>query len=273
VTEVAEGVVSEEARRSSWRAVAIPSEHGGWGLTAEPIALGLLLACSWAGATIGLAALLAFVARTPLKLAWIDHRRGRSLERTRLAWRIGVAETVALVVLAGFSVALAGWTWLVPVAAAVPLVAVELWFDVRSRSRRLMPELCGGVGMAAVVAAIVVAGGGDGRLALAAWVVLAARSLTAIPFVRVQIARLRHGATDRRASDRFQLVGVVAAALAWVVDPTVIGGSLAVGLIAVLQFWWSRRLPVPPVKILGLRQMALGFTIVGATAVSVLVLA
>ncbi|RLE22124.1 MAG: hypothetical protein DRJ50_08160, partial [Actinobacteria bacterium] len=51
--------------RSPWRSVAIPSEHGGWGLTGEPILLGLLLAFSWAGAAVGAAALLAFLVRTP----------------------------------------------------------------------------------------------------------------------------------------------------------------------------------------------------------------
>ncbi|HUV18077.1 MAG TPA: YwiC-like family protein, partial [Ilumatobacteraceae bacterium] len=50
------------AARPTWKAVAIPSEHGGWGLTGEPIALGLLLVFSWAGAAIGAAAMLAFLA-------------------------------------------------------------------------------------------------------------------------------------------------------------------------------------------------------------------
>jgi hypothetical protein len=49
--------------------VAIPSEHGGWGLTFEPVLLGLLVEPSWPGVAIGAAALTAFLVRTPLKFS------------------------------------------------------------------------------------------------------------------------------------------------------------------------------------------------------------
>lgn len=255
--------------RPAWRTVAIPSEHGGWGLTAEPILLGLLLAFSWAGVAIGTAAMLAFLARTPLKLALVDRRRDRELERTVLARRIGTVEVVAITVLGVVAVVVAGWDWVVPAALALPLFAVELWYDIRSRSRRLVPELCGAVGMGAVAAAIVIAGDGAGALAAAAWLVLAARSIGAIPFIRTQIARLHRGAVSTRSSDLFQLLAVVVAAIAAVVEPDVLAGSIAVAVIVVLHLAWVRRSPVPPAKVLGLRQMALGFALVAATAIGV----
>ena len=139
-----------------WRSVAIPAEHGGWALTLEPVLLGLLLTVSWPGAAIGVAAFLAFLVRTPLKLALVDRRRHRSLARTVLATRFAAAELIAIVALAAGALVAAGWTWLVPVGLALPLVAVELWFDVRSRSRRLVPELCGAIGIASVAPAIVI---------------------------------------------------------------------------------------------------------------------
>ena len=71
-------------QRSTLRTVALPSEHGGWGLTLEPVLLGLLVAHSVSALCIGLAAVLAFLARTPLKLAVVDARRGRTLERLSL---------------------------------------------------------------------------------------------------------------------------------------------------------------------------------------------
>lgn len=256
-----------------WRAVGVPTEHGGWGLTAEPVALGLVVAFSWGGFLIGMAALVAFVARTPLKLAWVDRRRGRSLERTRLAWRIGLVELLILAVLAAGALGLAGWTWLVPLAIAAPLFAIELWFDVRSRGRRLLPELCGAVGMAGIVAAVVIAGDGPVRLAAATWMILAARSLTALPFIHTQIERLRHGSADLRASDGFQALGVVTAAGAVAVDRSVLLGSLAVTVIAAAQFVWVRRTPIPPAKVNGVRQMFFGLAVVVATAIGVLVAA
>ena len=75
-------------QRSPLRTVALPSEHGGWGLTLEPVLLGLLVAHSVSALCIGLAAVLAFLARTPLKLAVVDARRGRTLERTRMARKV-----------------------------------------------------------------------------------------------------------------------------------------------------------------------------------------
>ena len=257
------------SERSTWKTVAIPSEHGGWGLTAEPILLGLLLAFSWAGVAIGAAAMLAFLARTPLKLALVDRRRDRELERTVLARRIGLAEVVVIVVLGVIGLVAAGWTWLVPAASALPLFGIELWYDIRSRGRRLVPELCGAVGMGAVAAAIVVAGDGAAAPAAAAWLVLAARSIGAIPFIRTQIGRLHRGAVSTRSSDLFQLLALVVATIAAVVDPDVLLGSIAVVVIVVLHLVWVRRSPVPPAKVLGLRQMALGFVLVAATSAGV----
>ena len=83
------GVAAKAVRPvAPWRQVAIPTEHGGWSLTAEPVVLGLLVAWSWPGAALGVAAMLAFVARTPLKLGLVDRWRHRWLDRSRLALRI-----------------------------------------------------------------------------------------------------------------------------------------------------------------------------------------
>ena len=54
--------VSVPSPRPMLRSVALPTEHGGWGLTLEPVLLGLLVAPSVAGLAIGGAAFLVFVA-------------------------------------------------------------------------------------------------------------------------------------------------------------------------------------------------------------------
>jgi hypothetical protein len=255
--------------RAAWRAVTLPAEHGGWGLTAEPALLGLLVAPSWAGAALAVAAFVAFVVRTPLKLVLVDRWRHRRLPRSRLATRIAAVELVILLALAVVAASRAGWEWLVPIAVAAPLVGVELWFDMRSHGRRLIPELCGAVGIAAVAASVALAGGASARLAVALWLVLVARSIVAIPFVRVQIARLHHGFARVSVSDRAQLVGAAVAVTAVVVDPAVAAGALAVAALLVAQVIWVRRPPVPA-KVLGLRQLVLGLAIVAITAAGVL---
>ena len=139
----------------------------------------------------------------------------------------------------------AGVEWIVPFALALPLFAVELWFDARSRGRRLVPELCGALGITAAVAAIVVAGGDSARLACALWIVLAARAVASVPFARVQVLRLKTGVAPRRTSDLAQGAGVVLAIAAWSVDASVALGACCVLLVAAAQFAWSRARGAP----------------------------
>lgn len=258
--------------RPLWRQVAVPREHGGWGLTLEPVLLGLLIAPSLPGAALGLAAFAAFLVRTPLKLAVGDVRRHQWQQRSRLAGRFAAAELVLITLCAAVGVlAAADLRWLLPVAAAAPFVAVELWFDVRGHGRRLVPELCGSVGIAAATAAIVLAGGGAWRLAVGAWLVLTARSLGAIPFVRAQIMRVRRSEVTGggvRHSDAAQAAALVVGVIAVMLDRRLTVGLGWLVLLAVLQIVWVRRAPSPP-KVLGIRQMALGVGLVLATSAGV----
>ena len=134
-----------------------------------------------------------------------------------LARRVAAAEGIAIMALAALAIALAGPAWLVPVALAAPLVAIELWFDVRSRGRRLVPELCGAIGIASLAASVALAGGAPVVVAAVAWLILAARSVAAIPYVRTQVLRLHR---SERASGpggvlTAQAAGLVGPASQW----------------------------------------------------------
>ena len=255
--------------RAGWRSVAIPSEHGGWGLTLEPVLLGLVVAWSGAGVALAVAAFTAFLVRTPGKLVAVDLRRKRWLDRSRLALEIATVELVVLVAAVGAAVLLAGWSWLVPVVVAAPLVAVEMSFEIRSRARRLVPELCGAIAVAAVSGSIVLAAGRDDDLAAGVWLVLAARAAGAIPFVRVQILRLRRGAGPVWQSDLAQGCAVVLGVVAVLVDRRLLAALAAIVALAAAQCVWVRRAPIPA-KQLGLRQMAMGLVLVAVAAVGVL---
>ncbi len=253
--------------QSRLRSVALPTEHGGWGLTAEPVVLGLAIAPSWAGVLVGLAALVAFVARAPLRVILVDHHRERDLDRTRLARRAFLAESVLLVVLVGGAIALGGVGLLWPVLVAAPLVVVQLWFDMRSRSRRLLPELLGSVGICSVATMIALAGGAEPAIAVGAWFVLAARALCSIPQVRAQVDRI-HG---RPASTTPPLLGdlaaVVLAGIAVALDVVLAAGAVAVLVVVVAQ-----RVAIPALtsaKVIGVCQTIIGLVIVVVTALGV----
>ncbi len=174
--------------RRKLSAVALPAEHGGWSFLAEPVLLGLALVPSAAGACLALAALVAFLARHPLKLALMDRRRGVRYARTAvavclLAGYVGVA---SLLVWLAFLLAPAPF-WL-PLAAAVPIGLVAVVFDALGRSRDAAAEVAGAVALAVSAAAIALAGGAPAGAAWGAWALLALRAATSVLYVR---ARLR----------------------------------------------------------------------------------
>ena len=112
-------VTAEVDERPGWRAVGLPSEHGGWGLTLEPVLLGLLAAWSVAGAALGVAAFLAFLVRTAAKLVAVDVRRRRWLGRSQLALRIATVEAAVLLAAIAVATVVSGLGWLVPVLVSL----------------------------------------------------------------------------------------------------------------------------------------------------------
>jgi hypothetical protein len=246
--------------RPLWRTVAVPSEHGGWGLTFEPVLLGLIVAPSWAGVAIGAAAMLAFVARSPAKVVLVDSWRHRSLPRTRVAGLVSAAEIAVLLMLLGVAAPTASGPFWIPLLAAVPLIGLELWFDMRSRSRRLVPELAGTVGIGGVAAAIMLAADGGAVLAAGAWLVIVARAVASLPFVRFQLRRVKHQPHRRWAQDLAQAaaVALVVAGLGLGWLPLVAAG--AVIALAAVQVVLARTRP-PRAVIVGMQQLVFGLAV------------
>jgi YwiC-like protein len=211
----------------SLKAVALPVEHGGWGMLAEPLVMGLVLGPTLAGAGLTVAALGAFLVRHPLKLALSDWRRGTRYPRTVLATKVAAAYAAAA--LAGL--ALAVWrapavAWL-PVLAAAPLALLQLWYDARLQGRQLLPELLGGVALGASASALMLAGGWSMAPALAAWALLAAKAVASVVYIR---ARLR---LDRdQPAARAPGLAAHAAALGAAVALALLGWAPWLGAIA-----------------------------------------
>lgn len=241
------------------RSVALPAEHGGWGFVLEPIVLGLLVAPSLAGLLLGIALLGMFLARHPLKIVMADRRRGRRFART------GLAERFALLYcgLAAFGVSGAALTGgadiLLPMALAAPLMVLMLYYDFSSRSRDLLPELVGPVGLAAVSSSIALAGGWPLPPALALWALQSARAAPSVLYVRARL-RLEHGKDVNRSLPLIAQGAGIALALALrlaQVAPLLAAAPLIV-LLARAWFGLYRRVPTPA-KIIGFREMGYGF--------------
>jgi len=175
-----------------WKAVVVPAEHGGWGLLAEPIVLGLVLAPTAAGLCLSLAALFAFLARHPLRLVLMDRRKGSRYPRTALAERFCAGFAFAAAVFLAGALALAPPSFWPALAAAAPFALVALAYDALGRGRDAVPEIAGALALSASTAAILLAGAQPAAMAFAASVLLALRALTSVVYVRARI-RLDRG--------------------------------------------------------------------------------
>jgi hypothetical protein len=199
------------------RQILIPSEHGSWGFLLEPIATALILVPSGGGALLAAGVICAFLARHPARLASGDLARGSSQPRTRVAlgWAIGL--TLAAGAAFGSAAAVSGALVLAPLAlAAVPaFIAVRL--DFAYRGRELLPELLAPAVLATAAPAIVLAGGWEAPAAAALWLLLAARQLPAVLYVRARLRLERGEAAGWRLPVTAHLVAIavgVALALA-----------------------------------------------------------
>lgn len=247
------------------RSIALPVEHGGWGFTFEPILLGMLVAPSAAGGLIGLFGVMMFLAHRPARLALIDARRKRRAERTFTAAAVAAAYLAAAgaAVAGAFAVTEHAFWW--PFAAGLPLVAVQLWYETRSRTRELGRELAGPIAAASVAPAIASADGWGAADALGLWFVLAVRIVVSVILVRAQINRVRGRPYRIRTVAVVHAaggaLGVGAAAFGWI-------PWLAAGALLGLALWAAVALRLPAVRavVVGITQMAVGAAVVTATA-------
>lgn len=256
------------APKVSIRSIALPTEHGGWGFTLEPILLGLLVAPSAAAWEISAAALGIFLARRPVKILSTDLVRGRWLARSKIA-------LVFALIYGGFALAGAigalftteGPFW-IPVLVALPFALLALRADAHSKNRALIAELSGSIAMGATVAAIAIAGGWDLAPAFGLWLVLAARDVAAISLVRGQVRRVHNKPADSRSiyiAQAASIIVVVIAATFGIVPWLGVVAVCVVGLVAIVSL---NRDPVPA-KIIGWTQMGVGLAVVLITAAGV----
>lgn len=174
------------------KSVALPAEHGGWGFLIEPLVLGLLVAPTWAGLCLGIAAAGLFLLNQPLKLVARDYLKGQRYPRTRWAERFALLYGgLTLVGAMGAILAGCGPFWL-PLLAALPLALIHLAYTLTHRKRSLPAELAGAVAFGAFAPAIALAAGWEVVPAAMLWLALALRDLTSIVYVRARV-RMMHG--------------------------------------------------------------------------------
>jgi len=251
-------IASTIRRPVALRPLALPSEHGGWGILLEPVAIGLLVAGSWSGALISVAAVFAFLARHPLKLALQDAIRGKSYPRTHYCRLLAAAYLLSAALALAGGVAIGGIGILIPFAFAAPLGLIQVLYDARNRSRELFPELSGVTAMSSVAASIAIAGGMHLAPAFALAGIVLARSLPSIVFVRT----LLHGGSvwPAIAMHVVAVIGIV------IFAPPLAAVAM---IVLLLRAIWSLMQPPAPAKTIGWREIAYGAITVALVVTSI----
>lgn len=243
--------------------VFLPKEHGSWSLALEPLALGLLVAPSWAGGALAAAALAGFFARRPLKAA-LD---ATPSERRQTARRMLAFLTVLAATGLGEALVLAPWTESWPLLPAAVLGLVFVWFDAQGESRAAASEVAGSAAFAFVPAAFVTLAGGPVSIALAVTILALARSVPAVLAVRSYL-RMAKGGAPRRVLPLLAAGAALAASVGLVLTAHApfIAGLLAAVLFARVLWLLGPWRPVWPAKRIGMMEAVLGLIYVGLLA-------
>jgi hypothetical protein len=190
-------VVQKRAPTVRWRSVALPTEHGGWAFVIEPLLLGLILAPGLAGLSLSIGALAAFLLRQPLKIYIKDVRNQRLVPRTYAARRFMLLYG-SITAIAGIATLLLipSLDALLPLLFALPLFALQFTYDIRNQSRSVIAEIAGTLATGALASSIVMMHGWSLLPALGLWVVLAAKAVTAVLYVRSRLRLEREKSTS-----------------------------------------------------------------------------
>jgi hypothetical protein len=229
--------------------------------------LGLLVAPSWAGFWLGLAAFCGFLAQRPLKITLQDRQRKTHRARTHVAQRFAIAYSLAALVALSATIVSGGWQPLIALLPAVPFAIVFVVYDWRV-VRSWQAELAAPTSFAAVVMGIGVAGGLSWSVAVALWVAMIARGVPSVMYIR---ARLRVAKNKPVTIAPAVIAHVVAlAAVTLLVTVNLLPDSAVVAYVILLLravgglSRWHRPIPA---KTIGIIEMILGFLTVFLIAV------
>jgi len=174
------------------RSIALPNEHGSWGILLEPLVVGIAVAPSLASPFVALLYIGAFLSRQPLKWYLADLKAKRSRAQTAAARNFAFAYlSIATVGFFG-TVAFAGVGALLPLILTAPLGIITLWFDVSGKSRRVAPEMAGVVTLASSATVCGLAAGWSFAASVALSIVMILRLVPSMLYIRERL-RLEKG--------------------------------------------------------------------------------
>ncbi|GAB5426402.1 MAG: hypothetical protein Crog4KO_35490 [Crocinitomicaceae bacterium] len=257
-------MIDIQVHHRRWRTVVMPTEHGSWGFILEPILLGLLLAPGFSSLMLSIAFFTTFLLRQPLKLFWKDKQAGRHVPRTNSAIYFMILFASTMFVAGMLSLLwMSSLLFLAPIALALPLFAVQFHYDLQSKSRNLLAELCGVLATGAFATSLVLIEGWAWQLAFGLWLALAVKGVTAVLYIRARLHLERGIPINQWLVWLSHLVAILLIALAVIANTLPTTAFFAVGLLALragIGFSSLRR--ARQAKAIGILEMIYGFSFV-----------
>ncbi|MFQ3537071.1 MAG: YwiC-like family protein [Aggregatilineales bacterium] len=255
--------------RSSWRSAVLPTEHGGWGFLFEPILLGLLVAFSWPGVALSVAAINIFLLQQPLKTALRDRLRSRYYARTALAERFAVLFGTLAFLSGVLALLTAQGDFLIPIMLAAPLALLQVSYAVRNRGREALAEISGAWALGASAPTIGLAGGLALPTAFLLWFIIGWRALISILYVRVRLRRARQEPARLEAALLLHALALVVFVGLWLLNVTGAALPIAFGILLARA---AKGLLAPravPTKVIGFSELGCGILVAILAAVAV----
>ena len=199
------------------KSIALPNEHGSWGILFEPLVLGIAVAPSLASPFVALLYIGAFLSRQPLKWFFADLKARRERPQTAAA-RMFAFVFLAITAIGFFgTLAFAGVVPLLPLIITAPLGAVTLWFDVSGKSRRVAPEMAGVLTLASSAAVCGLAAEWSVAASVALSILIVLRLIPSMLYVRERLKLEKGKPSSFAVPIALHVFAVIAvASLAWV---------------------------------------------------------
>ncbi len=247
-----------------WQSVGLPSEHGGWSFIGEPLLLGLLLVPSWGGLALGMAAYAIFLLRQPLKVLMTDYRKRRVTPRGLLARRFALGYALAIAAASvGVLLNLTDHLPLIPLVVAAPLLHIQLRYDMAGKSREAIAELSSALAATTIAPSLVLMNGWGLSDALLLWVVMTAKAVSAVLYVRARLRLERNKPAALSAAYATHALALGALLLLAWLDAVPYSAAVGMGLLSARAVWGLSRWRTPqPPKVIGVQEVVFGISYV-----------
>lgn len=218
---------------------------------------------SWSGVFLGIATIGIFLMNHPLKITIKDYLRHKRYPRTAVAMRFVLFYGIVSIAAGILTLVTAQGPFLMPILLAIPFALTQIVLASLNRGRTALAEVGGAVALAAAAAAIPMVAGWSFEQAWVYWLILGARDVSSIIYVRVRLRRARGEAFSSVTPMRVTMINVglyVLLVILVVARPPLLVAAAV--LLIRAQYGLSDQVLHQPAKVIGMIEIGVGLLVV-----------